>query len=268
VARKVRIGVIGAGSIGGELYRRLVGAADLGLEPAFIWTRDARRLPDDVRRAHRIADLDPGSLRAARPDLIVEAASPEITVRHGAAILALADYLPLSVTALADDPLHAALLAVAGHHRHRLLIPTGALVGASALAAVGDSWRRITFRMEKPPTSLAPVDGPLPAAAHRERTVVHDGSVRSVATRFPRNVNAMVAGALVTVGLDRARAVLVADPTRTDLMLGIDAIATDGARIRIRRRQPASGVSGTEMGASAWASVLAAIGRAPSGSIV
>jgi len=142
VARKVRIGVIGAGSIGGELYRRLVGAADLGLEPAFIWTRDARRLPDDVRPAHRIADLDPGSLRAARPDLVVEAASPEITVRHGAAILALADYLPLSVTALVDDPLRATLEAVAGRHGHRLLIPTGALVGASALAAVGPSWRR------------------------------------------------------------------------------------------------------------------------------
>jgi aspartate dehydrogenase len=78
----------------------------------------------------------------------------------------------------------------------------------------------------------------------------------------------MVAGALTTVGLDRARAVLVADPTRTDLLLAVDAVTDDGARLRIQRRQPASGVSGTEMGASAWASLLAATGRAPTGAIV
>jgi aspartate dehydrogenase len=266
-ARAIRVGVLGAGTIGRELITRLGSAGVLGLELAFAWSRDPGRLDGLVRPDRRLARLDPATIHAARPDLVVETAHPALVRDHAARILEVADLLPLSVTALVDDALRAELEAVAARCGHRLLLPHGALVGAAALAAIGPGWRRVTFRMEKPPASLVPADGPLPAATLM-RTIVHDGSVRAAALRFPRNVNAMVAGALVTIGPDLARAVLVADPARTDLLLEVDAVAADGARLRIRRRQPASGVSGTEMGASAWASVLAATGRAPSGAIV
>lgn len=258
----IRVGVIGLGFVGAELARRLARGDVQGLELGFAWRRSGRAgtALDGVPHDRITGRLDEAA--ASAPGLIVEAAHPDVTRLHGERLVALADYLPLSVTALADDTLRERLRRVAERHGTRVLLPHGALVGAASLAEWRDHWRSVTFRMEKPPASL-----PDEPAADR-RTVVHDGSVRSIAARFPRNVNAMVAGALATIGLDRARGVMVADPALRELRLIVEARGRDGSRMRITRRQPAVGVSGTEMAEAAWASVVAAAGRQPIWSIV
>src|SRR4051812_24593561 len=120
----VRVGLVGFGFIGAGLYRAIRVGDHKGLEVAFVWNRSRDKLasvqPDLV-----LDDL--GEAAARKPDLIVEASHPDISRMHGEAFLAQADYMPLSVTALADDALRERLTRAATHHGHHLILPQGAL---------------------------------------------------------------------------------------------------------------------------------------------
>ncbi|ALJ11356.1 aspartate dehydrogenase domain-containing protein [Sphingopyxis macrogoltabida] len=243
----MRVGLIGFGFIGADLYRRI--AADgSAFELAFVHNRTAARLAD-VPPGLILDDL--AEARRFAPDLIVEAADPGVTRRYGEAFLGFADYMPLSLTALADEALRARLDATAADSGRSLLIAHGALVGMDSLAEWQAMWEEVAITFRKPPASLG-----LPGAPGE--TLLFDGSVREIAARYPHNVNAMVACALATVGLDRCRARLVADPALDHLVLEVEARGRDGARLSIRRSQPATGVSGSEMAASAWRSICRA----------
>lgn len=245
----MRIGLIGFGFIGSALYARAAGGAD-GVEVAFVHSRSQARLKN-LPRALLLDDLGDAAGRA--PDLIVEVAGPTVTRTHGAALARAASYMPLSLTALVDDGLREELGRAAAASGHSVLVAHGALVGMDSLIEWRDHWDRVTIAFRKPPASLG-----LDAALTGPKTI--EGSVREVAALFPHNVNAMVACALATVGLDRCRGRIVADPAIDHLELEIEAVGRDGSRLRIARQQPARGVSGSEMAESVYRSILRAGG--------
>ncbi len=253
-----RIGLIGFGFIGAGLYRAVATGAHPGLEIAFVWNRSPEKLAE-VPPALRISGLS--QLRDRGADLVVESAHPAITIEHGASILACADYMPLSVTALADDALREMLLATARAAGHRLLLPQGALIGADALFQWRHMWRDVTITFRKHPRNLD-----LAASDHGEtpidaETMLYDGPVRGIAALYPRNVNTMVTCALATIGLDRCRARLIADPRLDHAVAEVEAFGTDGSHLSTAKHQPAVGVSGTEMAASTLRSVMKAVSR-------
>jgi aspartate dehydrogenase len=168
--------------------------------------------------------------------------------------------MPLSVTALADDAVREALLATAAAHGHRLLLPQGALIGADALFQWRHMWRDVTITFRKHPSNLDFASSGREAREIDAETVLYDGPVRGIAHLYPRNVNTMVTCALATIGLDRCRARLVADPKLDHAVAEVEAWGQDGSYLATMKRQPAVGVSGTEMIQSALRSVLKATG--------
>jgi aspartate dehydrogenase len=256
----VRVGLVGAGFVGAGLYRAIAAGECPGLEIAFIWNRSADKLAA-VTGGLILQDL--ADFGRYAPDLIVEAAHPEISRTHGEAFLRRCDYMPLSVTALADDKVRARLVASAEESRHRLLIPRGALVGTDALIGWRHMWRDVAITFRKHPDNIDLSAVNWRAQDITRETVIFDGPVREIAPLFPRNVNTMVTCALATVGLDRCRGRMIADPALDHAVAEVEATGTDGSYLATVKRQPMVGVSGTEMLASTLRSVLKATGTGP-----
>ena len=251
-----RIGIVGFGYLGEALWRRATNTPDRA-QVVFVHNRTAARL-SNVPRNLVLDNLVDAPARAA--DLIVEAAHPDVTRRYGAAFLEIADYMPLSVTALADDALRARLLEVAAGSGHQLFLPVGALVGGDSLYVNRKMWRDVTITFRKNPVSIDASESGISTPAATQPSVLFEGSAREIAAKYPRNVNTMVTCALLSVGLDRCRARLISDPTLQQGIAEVEAWGTDGSYIKTEKRQPMAGVSGTEMIETAWRSVTAALG--------
>ena len=249
-----RIGIIGFGYIGQAIYQRVL--AEPGLEVAFAWNRSPDRLaglPDTVV----LDDLD--GIAGRNPDLVIEMAHPAVTAAWGEAILAECDYLALSVTALADQRLHDALLSVCATSGRSLFIPHGALIGLDNLVEARDNWAEVSVTFSKHPRSLDLAALGIDPSTLTAATTIFAGSVREAAALFPRNVNTMATCALATLGFDRTRATLIADPGLSSMVAEVHATGHDGSRLETVKEEPAVGVSGSGMLNSQWASVKKAV---------
>ena len=222
---KTRIGVAGYGFIGRHLCQMIRDHAEWGLELAFVWNRDPGKL-SGLPDALVLTDLGQVADRSA--DLVVECAHPDVTARYGETILRVADYLPLSVNAFADAQLESDLTAVAKASGRRIFIPHGALIGLDNLVEVRDMWKEVTITFRKNPANIDFADSGMDPAAITGETVLYDGPARGISRLFPRNVNTMTTCALATVGLDRCRAVLVADPALDVAIAEVEAHGKDG----------------------------------------
>ena len=250
-----RIGIVGFGLIGSYVYRQISTRPELGLDVAFVHNRSPERvahLPSDV-----VLD-DLGDFARRRPDLVVELAHASVTAAHGAAFLRHTDYMPLSLTALADAELELELLDTAEAAGTRLYVPHGAVVGLEAIGEGRDQWDEVTMVMRKSPTSIDFSEHPtLTGKGIEGDTVIYDGPTRGVCPLFPRNVNSHAALALGGIGFDRTRSVLIAVTGSHTSDIEITARG-EAADLTIRRVSPMKGVSGMFTLISALGSVVRA----------
>ena len=264
-AKTSRIGLIGFGFIAQQVCRRIIEHPALGLELAFVHVRSPGRL---IGVPPELILHDLGDFGRMAPDLVVEIAHPKYTQVYGEAILEHADYLPLSVTALADDALRERLIAQARSSGTVLAVPHGALMGVDSLLEWRDQWSEVSITFYKAPANIDFSESGMDGASITTETTVYEGPVRGIAPLFPRNVNTMVTCALATTGLDLCRARLVAVPGLQVAIAEVSARGRDGSVLHMRKEQPVSGVSGTEMFESQWASILRATGARQSYSFV
>lgn len=244
-----RIGIIGYGYIGSELHKLL---NDTTVEVGSVFNRSEEKLNDIQDIA--TTDINEFVEGCAGLDLVVELAHPDISREWGEAILGKTNYMPCSVTALADDKVKDSLIEAAKTNNTQLLVPHGAVVGMDNIVEARDNWESLTITFRKPPASIGEGEEP-----DEDETIIFEGTVRQAAAKFPRNVNAMVACALASVGIDKAVARMIADKRATMLRGEFEFVGKDGSLLSISKAEPARGVSSPGMITSLKGSVLRAL---------
>jgi len=239
-----RIGIIGMGFVGRYVYDQILARPELGLDIAFVHNRTPEKLVG-IAADHVLDDLN--QFEDCQADLIVELAHPAISQVYGAAFLSKTDYMILSVTAMADAATEASMLAACAAHGTRLYIPHGALVGVDSLYEGRDKWQDVTITFRKNPKSIDFSESGLDPATITGETTLYDGPVRGLALKYPRNVNTMVTCALATIGLDRCRAVFIADPAYDFVAAEVIASGLNGSFVKTEIRESAVGVSGPSL---------------------
>jgi aspartate dehydrogenase len=220
----MRLGLIGFGNISQTLLAQLADADFAPLEQVCVLCR-----PDSVGAARRtlaaghsgtahtldvVGDVD--ALLAARPQLVVECAGHGAVTAHVPAVLrAGVDVVVVSVGALADAELDAALRDAAAEGGSRVILPAGAVGGVDILAALSAAGGLdVSYRGIKPPRAWAGT----PAAAQVDLDTLDRaatffrGDARQAARDYPKNANVAATLALAGAGFEATRVELVADP--------------------------------------------------------
>jgi aspartate dehydrogenase len=196
-----RIGIIGYGTIGSYLFKKI--SQEAGLEVAFVSEVVQEKL------SGLPSSLIVNSLEEARrkdPDLIVEVAGQEWVKRYGSVVLEFSDLLVASAGALVDVGLQEQLENVAQANRTQFYVSHGAIIG---LDGVRDGREMIE---EVRITTVRPQEGYGLKERLSKRTILYEGPTRMACQLFPHNVNIHASLALHGLGFDRTHSTVVADP--------------------------------------------------------
>ena len=162
------------------------------------------------------------ALRAARPDVVMEAASHEAVRAHLVALLEDGiSVVVLSAGALADDALRAAAESAAERSGALLYVPSGGIGGLDALkGACAAGVEEVTIQVAKPPAAWAGIPYVdslrVDLAGLTGATTLFEGPARQGVPLFPQNVNIAAVLSLAGIGFDRTRLRVVADPALSD----------------------------------------------------
>jgi len=253
--KRSRIGLIGFGYLGSYVYKQISTRPELGMDIAFVFDIIRENIVE-VPTNLVLEDLSDFAKKA--PDLIVELAHPSITRQYGEIFLQSTNYLAFSVTAFADPTLEKNLPAVARKSGTCLIIPHGAVVGLEAIHEGRELWEEVVISMTKSPKNLDfSESSDYTADQILKKTILYDGPTRGICPQFPRNVNTHAALAIGSLGFDRTRSILIAEPGIDVSIIEIEARGK-GVELRVERTNPMVGVSGTLTLYSAFASVCRA----------
>ncbi|HSF50607.1 MAG TPA: aspartate dehydrogenase [Nitrososphaeraceae archaeon] len=151
-------------------------------------------------------------------DLVVEAASQNaLTSYLNPIILLKKDILVMSVGAFANPDFFSQVIKNVEKNDINLYVPSGAIAGIDAIKSVRSSISYVTLTTTKNPNSLK--DSPffkktnLTVDSIKKRTLLFEGSAIEAVQNFPANVNVAALLGLASIGVEKTKVNVIADPS-------------------------------------------------------
>jgi aspartate dehydrogenase len=215
----MRVGIIGGGTIA-RLFLEHIRRGDLGDSQvvAIVGRSDKSRGKPlaDQYNVPFVTSFD--ALMAAKPEVVVEAASHEAVREYGETLLKRGiPVIVLSGGALAQDDLRNSLEAAALASGALLYVPSGGIAGLDGLKAACiagvDSVRITVMKPAAAWKNIAYVDQmKIDLDNLKEPITLYEGPARAGVPLFPANVNIAAVLSMAGIGFDRTALKVIADP--------------------------------------------------------
>ena len=257
--KTTRIGLIGFGQIGKDVYRRIEANPQTGMQVVFVADKDPKPLVE-LPRELVLDDLN--DFESRKPGLVVEMAHKDVARQWAPLILAKCDMMVVSVTAIADRHNEAMFKKLTSEHGTRLFLPHGGVVGMDSLIECRDALDSVHVVMKKNPMNVDTKMVNIDPQSITTKTVLYDGPARGACPKFPRNVNTIAAIAYASLGLDETRATLIVNPQWNTATVAVHATGP-GLEMNIERIEQITGVTGATTPASMYNSIQAICNQEP-----
>mmetsp|Transcript_15494 Transcript_15494/g.42632 ORF Transcript_15494/g.42632 Transcript_15494/m.42632 type:complete len:285 (-) Transcript_15494:107-961(-) len=254
VRKPLRVGIIGYGTIGSYVAKRLTDGKTLPSArlAAVLVQRPRDEAPAELTGSGAVFTHDPEAFFGADWDIAVEAAGQGVVRDYGARCLRglRKDFMITSIGALCDDELYSELTRCAEEGGPQLMLAAGAMPAMDWMSSAAvEALDSVTITQTKRPEGWkgTPAEEKVDLDALTARATVFEGCAREAATRFPKNANVAAALALATMGLDSTVVQLVADPEVAGPKIEISLRGAAGELDIVVRGRPAFGSQRTSM---------------------
>ncbi|MCX5686048.1 MAG: aspartate dehydrogenase [Candidatus Omnitrophica bacterium] len=213
--KKIKVGIIGCGTIGAEIARACQGRLKKSVELAAICDADENKAAQLFKILNKKARVLKLNELIKKCDFVVEAASAKISADIlKKCIKSNKRCLVMSVGGLLGNE---KLLESARSKGVKVYIPSGAICGIDGLksASIGKV-ESVTITTRKPPRGLAGapylVEKDIDVAGLKEETVIFEGTAADAVKGFPQNINVSAVLSIAGIGSGHTRVRIVASP--------------------------------------------------------
>ncbi len=205
---KKKIGILGYGSIGQEIYKKISKKIINGYKVVGIFSEDiaCKRIPKKIKC------LSFDKLLKKKPSIIIEVASVEACFEYAEKILRnKIDFVCLSVCSFANNYFYKRIISLTKKTNNKVYIPTGAIAGLDAIssAALNKELNFVKLIQRKPPKALLTN---LESKKIKKEKILLNSTAKKVCKKFPRNSNIAATLSICGLGFNKTKVVVIADP--------------------------------------------------------
>ncbi len=234
--KKKKIGILGFGAIGQEIYKKISEKFINGYEVVGIFSEDiaSKKIPNKIKC------LSFNELLKKKPSLIVEVASVEACFQYAERILKKKiDFVCLSVCSFVNNSFFKKIIFLTKKINSKVYIPTGAIAGLDAIssASLNKELNLVKLIQRKPPKALL---SNLESKKIKKEKILLNSTASKVCKKFPKNSNIAATLSICGLGFNKTKVVVIADPKIKKNIAEVEASGKFGKLKIILQNNPSS----------------------------